>query len=206
MLPLNDSGTDGDNVIVSKNKKRNREGKTYVFEIQLTEYTNDSYAEYNWKELVKKEEERRIDPDIEIIEIDDDPVPKKKKVSEKIDPEDDYDLADDFIDDSEVNDEEVPDEVTTAYGGFYINVGSLKFRYTSDDKEKHKPRTHQHEINPNHCQILQFLRMPLQNPSLTSPRAHKTLLLITLDPNTNSLYLAVREGSDVTPDSLCVVS
>ena len=136
MLPLNDSGGGGDNVIVSKKKKRNREGKTYVFEIQLTEYTNDSYAEYNWKELVKKEEERRIDPDIEIIEIDDDPVPKKKKVSEKIDPEDDYDLADDFIDDSEVNDEEVPDEVTTAYGGFYINVGSLKFRYTSDDKGK----------------------------------------------------------------------
>ena len=75
--------------------------------------------------LVKKEEDRKIDPDIEIIEIieidDDEPVPKK--VNRKVDPEDDYDLDDDFIDDTEEHDEEVPDDVSTDCGGFYTNAG-----------------------------------------------------------------------------------
>merc|ERR1712215_485287 len=123
----------GDEVIISKKKsKGNKEKKTYVFDIELTEYTNDNYAEYSWKDLVKKEEDKDRDSDIEIIEIDitDDSKKKPKQQKKKpLDPEDDYDLDDDFIDDSEVNDEEVPDEVSTAFGGFYINTGSLKFKY-----------------------------------------------------------------------------
>ena len=122
---------DEDEVIIGKKKtKTGKEQKTYVFDIELTEYTNDSYAEYNWKALVKKEEDKDIDSDIEIIEIDiNDTKPKQKKSNKPVDPEDDYDLDDDFIDDTEVNDEEVPDEVSTACGGFYINTGSLKFKY-----------------------------------------------------------------------------
>ena len=82
--------------------------------------------------MVKEHEERmkKVDSDIEIIEIlDDDPVPKKKKYKKpvNVDPEDEYDLDDDFIDDTEANDEVVPDQVSTEHGGFYINIGRLKY-------------------------------------------------------------------------------
>ena len=72
---------------------------------------------------------KQVDFDIEIIEIlDDDPVPKKKyKKPVHVDPEDEYDLDDDFIDDTEANDEVVPDQVSTEHGGFYINIGRLKY-------------------------------------------------------------------------------
>ena len=117
-------------LIGKKNKRGSKEKKTYVFDIELTEYTNENYAEYNWKDLVEKEENKDRDSDIEIIEIDiNESKPKSKKKPKPVDPEDEYDLDDDFIDDTEVNDEEVPDEVSTACGGFYINTGSLKFKY-----------------------------------------------------------------------------
>ena len=101
-----------------------------MFDIEFTEYTNENYADYNWKTLVKKEEDKDIDSDIEIIEIDiNETKPKPKKSNKPVDPEDDYDLDDDFIDGTEVKDEEVPDEGSTDWGGFYINTGYLKFKY-----------------------------------------------------------------------------
>ena len=128
---------------IGKPKSKNKdEKKTYVFEIELTEYTNVNYAEYNWKDLVQAEEDKDRDSDIEIIEIE---APSKKKMNKSQDPEDDYDLDDDFIDDTEVNDEEVPAEVSTAHGGFYINTGSLKFKVKSaqsnQDESKMQKRT-----------------------------------------------------------------
>ena len=116
---------------VGKRKEPKRaENRTYVFDIQLTEYTNENYAEYNWRQLVQKEESNEGDSDIEIIEIREGSQNKnrKKKIVKPADPEDDYDLEDDFIDDSEVNDEDVPEEISTACGGFYINHGNLTFR------------------------------------------------------------------------------
>ena len=127
---LSDPEEDDDEAIIDKAKKKTKEKKTYVFEIKLSENVNEKY-EYNYKEIVREHEERvkKVDSDIEIIEIiDDDPVPKKKyKKPVPIDPEDDYDLEDDFIDDTEANDEVVPDKVSTEHGGFYINVGRLKY-------------------------------------------------------------------------------
>ena len=75
---LSDFEEDEDDVIIDKTKKNNKEKKTYVFEIKLSENT----YEYNYKDIVREHEERakKVDSDIEIIEIldDDDPVPKKK--------------------------------------------------------------------------------------------------------------------------------
>ena len=120
------SDYENDEPIIEEKAKKKKEKKTLVFEIKLSE----DY-EYNYKEMVKEHEERakKVDSDIEIIEIiDDDPVPKKKyKKPVPIDPEDDYDLEDDFIDDTEANDGVVPDKVSTEHGGFYINVGRLKY-------------------------------------------------------------------------------
>ena len=124
---MSDFEEDDEPVIEETNEK---EKKTLVFEIKLVEDVNEKY-EYNYKEMVKEHEERmkKVDSDIEIIEIlDDDPVPKKKyKKPVHVDPEDEYDLDDDFIDDTEANDEVVPDQVSTEHGGFYINIGRLKY-------------------------------------------------------------------------------
>merc|ERR1712240_578599 len=87
--------------------------------------------------------------DIEIIEIDindSQSKPKQKRSSKPVDPEDEYDLDDDFIDDTELNDEEVPDEVSTACGGFYINTGSLKFKY-KDGLRDTGYKLHQQDVN-----------------------------------------------------------
>ena len=128
---LSDFEEDDEPVIEKAKEKKKKEKKTLVFEIKLAEDVNEKY-EYNYKEMVKEHEERmkKVDSDIEIIEIlDDDPVPKKKKYKKpvNVDPEDEYDLDDDFIDDTEANDEVVPDQVSTEHGGFYINIGRLKY-------------------------------------------------------------------------------
>ena len=128
---MSDFEKDDELVIEETKEKKKKEKKTLVFEIELAEDVNEKY-EYNYKEMVKEHEERmkKVDSDIEIIEIlDDDPVPKKKKYKKpvNVDPEDEYDLDDDFIDDTEANDEVVPDQVSTEHGGFYINIGRLKY-------------------------------------------------------------------------------
>ena len=126
---LSDFEEDDEPVIEKTKEKKKKEKKTLVFEIKLAEDVNEKY-EYNYKEMVKEHEERmkKVDSDIEIIEIlDDGPVPKKYKKPVHVDPEDEYDLDDDFIDDTEANDEVVPDQVSTEHGGFYINIGRLKY-------------------------------------------------------------------------------
>ena len=128
---MSDFEEDDEPVIEEAKEKKKKEKKTLVFEIKLAEDVNEK-CEYNYKEMVKEHEERmkKVDSDIEIIEIlDDDPVPKKKKYKKPVpaDPEDEYDLDDDFIDDTEANDEVVPDQVSTEHGGFSINIGRLKY-------------------------------------------------------------------------------
>ena len=62
MVYVIDSDGEKEEVIKDKKKKKSREKKTYVFEIKLTDYTNENYTEFNWKQLVKNEGSSDIKP------------------------------------------------------------------------------------------------------------------------------------------------
>lgn len=53
---------------------------------------------------------------------------KRRKYDDYVDLGAGYDENDSFIDNTDAYDEIVPEEVTTAHGGFYINCGALEFK------------------------------------------------------------------------------
>ena len=109
--------------------------KTYQFEIPLTQSNSEDYTEVSWLELVAKQDQE--DGNLCTSHDDDhlnNKIPKIKKVGGKKRVQDfehlgeGYNESDSFIDNTECFDEIVPEDITTAHGGFYINCGELEFK------------------------------------------------------------------------------
>ncbi|XP_077896740.1 ubinuclein-2 isoform X2 [Ictidomys tridecemlineatus] len=140
--------------------------ETVRLELVLKDPTDESCVEFSYPELLLCGEQRKIvyseDPfndehrekqEVEMLakkfEMKYGGKPRKHRkdrLQDLIDIGFGYDETDPFIDNSEAYDELVPASLTTKYGGFYINTGTLQFRQASDteeeditDNQKHKP-------------------------------------------------------------------
>ncbi|XP_038639400.1 ubinuclein-2-like isoform X2 [Scyliorhinus canicula] len=143
----------------SKKKRREERGgpapANVRFGLRLSEPSDRSHTEYNYNELLREAKRNLANPDDpfnheekERKEVE----ALAKKLEEKygqknhkrrkdrmqdlIDMGYGYDDTDPFIDNSEAYDELVPASLTTKYGGFYINAGTLQFRQTSDTEDE----------------------------------------------------------------------
>ena len=132
MVPLANMDSSFERLLGKKRKRENNEQPTYSFDINLVPYSEDVFAEYNWKELVEKckdDDNTHLEINTpfkpKIVRATETPTPKKKKKRRKLDEELEYDIHDPFIDDDEQTDEEIPEDLMTARGGFYINTGNL---------------------------------------------------------------------------------
>ncbi|XP_069765870.1 ubinuclein-2-like [Narcine bancroftii] len=136
-------------------KKRREERGNVRFGLRLSEPSDRSHTEYNYSELLREAKKNSTNPD---DPFNDDEKERRevealaKKLEEKyghknhrkrkdrmqdlIDMGYGYDDTDPFIDNSEAYDELVPASLTTKYGGFYINTGTLQFRQTSDTEDE----------------------------------------------------------------------
>uniref|UniRef100_A0AAY4C471 Uncharacterized protein n=1 Tax=Denticeps clupeoides TaxID=299321 RepID=A0AAY4C471_9TELE len=106
----------------------------------------------------------------------------KERLQDLVDLGFGYDDEDSFIDNSEAYDELVPSSLTTAHGGFYINMGTLQFRRASGSEEDdvqgtkktkvclHLPTSLEGPV-PTHCSPAPVM-VPTEVPLMKVPSPH----------------------------------
>ncbi|XP_060633158.2 ubinuclein-2 isoform X1 [Anolis sagrei] len=131
--------------------------QTVRLELALKDPTEESCVEFSYPELLSSGEPRKKSPVTEDPFNDEERERhevemlakkfetkyggkshkhRKDRLQDLIDIGYGYDETDPFIDNSEAYDELVPASLTTKYGGFYINTGTLQFRQASDSEEE----------------------------------------------------------------------
>ncbi|XP_012136728.1 yemanuclein isoform X1 [Megachile rotundata] len=139
-----------------KGEKGKQLAPSFRFTLTLPESNEKACPEFNYAQLLKaaekkrrKESKRGDDNPSNGLSFDDDDDDekyremakrfeakygtstvgrKRHKYDEYVDLGAGYDENDSFIDNTDAYDEIVPEEMTTAHGGFYINCGALEFR------------------------------------------------------------------------------
>merc|ERR1712134_87691 len=107
MVPIPNMDSSFERIIGGKKRKRmNTEAPTFSFDINLVPYSEDVFAEYNWKDLVDKCQDRdetylEINTPLKRTACKKLKLPSPKKKRRKKDEELEYDIHDPFIDDEE---------------------------------------------------------------------------------------------------------
>ncbi|XP_051559727.1 ubinuclein-1 isoform X2 [Myxocyprinus asiaticus] len=127
-------------------------------ELKLFEPDDQRCPEFNFLDLIRTEETTKKNTLLTLDEVLEDRVKdelealarkfeekygktgkkKKDRLEDLVDIGFGYDETDSFIDNSEAYDELVPACLTTKYGGFYINSGTLQFRPAFDEGEENE--------------------------------------------------------------------
>ena len=131
---------------------------------------------------------------------------KKKKKERKLDDYADlgygYDSDDPFIDNSDVHDELVPETVTPAHGGFYVNFGLLQFKARdSADEDSDLEAVIQEGEKAAQIQKRKYVRKRNEKSSNEKPkqqrqRKPKVTKVLTPGAKSNNDFVVVSDGSD----------
>ncbi|XP_006820512.1 uncharacterized protein LOC100370569 [Saccoglossus kowalevskii] len=144
-----------------KKEKEKRTEPTLRFNVTLTESNPGTCPEFSYADLLKNALNKAINgknnPDTVFMDCDEEDIEglqaiarrfeakygpktgkkkrKRDRIEDLIDASWGYDESDVFIDNSQAYDELVPAELTTKFGGFYINSGQLEFRPVSSSED-----------------------------------------------------------------------
>ncbi|XP_003972424.2 ubinuclein-1 [Takifugu rubripes] len=156
--PFPSSSFTSDVRLVETRPDRPADTHTVRLFLNLFEPDEQSFPEFNYTQLIDRtcngtedkvplsrleEEEREQDETAALVKKLEEKYGSKTqkidRIQDLIDIGYGYDEDDSFIDNSEAYDEFVPACLTTTFGGFYVNSGTLHFRLTSDLEDTSHP-------------------------------------------------------------------